>query len=469
VLSPEPLALTLAAAALLIGLTGTWSPCGFSMVETIGPTGHTGGRRTTLAACATFLPGALAGGIATFGALAVGGQLLHGAGGRVAYAAAAAIAVLAALAEARAAPIAPQIRRQLPEHWRRAMPMPLAAALYGALLGLGFTTFVLSFGVWALAAICFAVGEPELGLLVGVAFGLGRALPIVALAPAAGTPLGARSIELMAGGGLYRGFRLGDALALALAAIALGAGGGDATAAQTVVPNGADPSAADADLVYQAQDRSGVLLRDGQEIPLHGTDPAVGGPYVAVIDAGAVIVRRRDTLEEVTRIAVPGVDALAISGDWLVVRRREGGRDVLEALRITDPLAPGAPQRITSAGSPSQIGRPSVDGDTMVWATAQRDESRIWKRDLGATKNKIVVGSRFGLLTNPALEDGHLIYVRSGGSRDQVMALRLGSRGAGHPIYRESGAGILWSTALEGGRAYVTVLSDGGLEIITVN
>jgi hypothetical protein len=347
--------------------------------------------------------------------------------------------------------------------------MGRGAALYGALLGLGFTTFVLSFGVWALAGICFAVGEPELGLVVGVAFGLGRALPIVALAPAAGTPLGARAIELMAAGGLYRGFRLGDALALALAAVALGAAGGDATAAQTVVANGADPSASEADLVYQAQDRSGVLLRDGQEIPLDGTDPAVGGPYVAVIDAGWVVIRRRDTLEEVTRIAVPGVDALAVSGDWLVVRRREGGRDVLEALRITDPLAPGETRRITSARSPSQIGRPAIDGDMVVWATAQRDESRIWKRDLGANKNKIVVGSRFGLLTNPALEGRRLIYVRSGGSRDQVMATKLGRRGAGHPIYRESGAGILWSTALEGGRAYVTVLSDGGIEIITVN
>ena len=39
-----------------IGLTGAWSPCGLSMVETIGPTGHTGGRRTTFAALATLRP-----------------------------------------------------------------------------------------------------------------------------------------------------------------------------------------------------------------------------------------------------------------------------------------------------------------------------------------------------------------------------------------------------------------------------
>ena len=172
----------LAAAAVLIGITGTWSPCGFSMVETIGPTGHTGGRRTAVAASATFVPGAVAGGIATFGALAALGGLAHDAG-RIAYLVAAAIALLAALAEARGTPIAPQIRRQLPEHWRRALPMPLAAALYGVLLGLGFTTFVLSFGVWALAGISFAVGDPGAGIVIGAAFGIGRALPIALLAP----------------------------------------------------------------------------------------------------------------------------------------------------------------------------------------------------------------------------------------------------------------------------------------------
>ncbi|MGZ6372615.1 MAG: hypothetical protein ACXWL8_04390, partial [Candidatus Limnocylindria bacterium] len=109
----------LGAAALLIGATGTFSPCGLSAIETIGPTGHTGGRRITTAACATFLPGAVIGGLVTFGLLAVAG----------------AIALLAAALEVRGTRIVPQIRRQLPEHWRRVMPMPLAAALYGVLLG----------------------------------------------------------------------------------------------------------------------------------------------------------------------------------------------------------------------------------------------------------------------------------------------------------------------------------------------
>ena len=61
--------------------------------------------------------------------------------------------------------------------------MPLAAALYGVLLGLGFTTFVLSFGVWALAGISLALGDPAAGLVIGAAFGVGRALPVVLVAP----------------------------------------------------------------------------------------------------------------------------------------------------------------------------------------------------------------------------------------------------------------------------------------------
>ena len=51
------------------------------------------------------------------------------------------------------------------------MPVPLAAGLYGVLLGLGFTTFILTFAVWALAGIAVALGDPQLGLAIGLGFG----------------------------------------------------------------------------------------------------------------------------------------------------------------------------------------------------------------------------------------------------------------------------------------------------------
>ena len=211
--------LILAAAAA--GVTGAWSPCGFSMVETLAPHGYAGRMRTTLAACATFSVGALAGGVITFGGLALVGQAL-GAGGPVALAAAAAVAFAAAVGEARGARILPQVRRQVPESWRRRLPVPLAAGLYGVLLGLGFTTFILTFAVWALAGASVAVGDPALGALVGLAFGAGRLLPVIALAPAAGQEWAATAHAAMAERPrILRSLRAVDAVALTACAIAL--------------------------------------------------------------------------------------------------------------------------------------------------------------------------------------------------------------------------------------------------------
>jgi hypothetical protein len=208
-------------AAVAAGVTGAWSPCGFSMVETLAPSGYAGRLRTSLVACATFAVGALAGGVITFGGLALVGHAL-GAGGPVALAVAAAIALAAATGEARGARILPQVRRQVPEAWRRRLPVPLAAGLYGVLLGLGFTTFILTFAVWALAGVCVAVGDPALGVAVGLAFGAGRLLPVVLLAPTVGTGRGAALHAAMAERPqILRSLRAVDALALAACAVVL--------------------------------------------------------------------------------------------------------------------------------------------------------------------------------------------------------------------------------------------------------
>ena len=212
----------LLATAFAAGITGAWSPCGLSMVDTLAPHGYARRLRTSLAACATFAIGTLAGGAITFGGLALAGAAL-GAGGTAAAGAAAVAAVAAAAADARGMPIAPQIRRQVPEAWRRVRPVPVAAAGYGVLLGLGFTTFVLSFAVWALAGASIALGEPALGLAIGLAFGAGRALPVICLAPFAGTEHGgAITAAMCERPAILLGLRRLDAIALAACAIALG-------------------------------------------------------------------------------------------------------------------------------------------------------------------------------------------------------------------------------------------------------
>ena len=191
------LQIALGATAVLAGVTGAWSPCGFSMVDTLAGPARERGRRLLLPACAAFTLGALVGGTALFGGLAVLGAGL-GLGGETSTGAAALVAAAAALAELAGARIRPQIRRQVPEPWRRRLPLPLASGLYGVLLGLGFATFVLTLAVAALAVACVASGQPALGAVVGLGFGIGRALPVVALAPVTDRPVGLFMLRLMA-------------------------------------------------------------------------------------------------------------------------------------------------------------------------------------------------------------------------------------------------------------------------------
>jgi hypothetical protein len=460
------LEVSLIAAAALIGFTGTWSPCGFSMIETIGPTGHSGGRPTTLAACGTFLVGCLVGGVLTFGTLALLGALLHGAGGRLAYFLAAGLALSAALAEARGARIAPQVRRQLPEHWRRLMPMPIAAGLYGTLLGLGFTTFVLTFGVWALAGIAFAVGEPAIGLAIGLAFGIGRAAPIVALAPVADRSLGTRCTEAMAmRPRLYRGVRLGDAAALVVAAAVL-VGSATASAQRQEAASAADPSAMARQLALQnVPDRSGVLIRaDGERVDLRGNDPAIGGGHVALVRGGDVILLDAATLSERDSAQAPGVDAVAVSQRWLAYRTRRQGRDTLLRRPIDADGKLGPAQRIAAVGPNAQIGQPDLDGPMLVYAVARPRSNAIVRNRLGAKARGPVARSRRFGLSSPSVLNRHVLYVRSTRKRHQLRLKRIAAKGPGRArlLSRPLNRATLWSTALSRQRAYVTILRGGG-------
>jgi hypothetical protein len=472
----------LGVAALLIGATGTWSPCGFSMVETIGLRGHSGGRSTTLAACATFAPGALAGGVATFGLLAVAGHLILGSAGTTAYLVAAAIAFGAAALDARGGRIVPQVRRQLPEGWRWSMPLPVAAALYGILLGLGFTTFVLSYGAWALAGISFAVGRPEVGLVVGLAFGIGRALPIVVLAPITDRPVGIRLTALMAERpSLYRVFRLGDATALLAGAAALLIGTG-ALAARTEVHHGADPSAAGHYLAYQRADGSAALRHGGSVTGLGGQQPAVGGPYVAVARAGKIeLRRRRDPKKNVAAMPAKKVEALAISEGWLAFLRAHHGRDVLLARPIRAHAHLGKVRQVARAPHPARLDHPSLDGGALVYAVAKRRHSAIVLRHLNSGKKRTLVSVTRGQVTSPSIHNDHVVYVLARREReddqatyvpalDQSLVLQ-GTKGSdsGKAIYTKVGSGkTLWSTALTSHRAFVTVLAHRRDRILSV-
>jgi hypothetical protein len=474
----SPLELCLAAAALVIGMTGTWSPCGFSMVETLGLAGDGRRRLTVAAACAAFAPGAVVGGLATFGALSWVGSLLHGTG-RIAYLAAAGIAVAAAAAEARGLRIAPQIRRQLPESWRWTLPLPIAALLYGMLLGLGFTTFVLSFGVWALAGIALALGNVQTGLVIGAAFGIGRALPIVVIAPRVDRPFGQACLRAMAERpSLYRLFRLGDAATLGLAAAVLATT--TATAQRIEVASGADPSVAGKAIAFQKGDRSGVLRAGGEIHRLPGRDPALGGPFAAVISGDGIKVLNRFRRNVLASLPAPHAEALAISRDWLAYLNRSRGRTSLVARRITDLLHPGEVRRIASVDPPAAIGHPSLSEGRVVFTLSGRRSNTIRLVRLNSGRERTLLASRRAALLNPAILDKRLVYVRvSRGSQgplatvprplhQSLMLRRAGGHGRGRRIYRQSHRRRLWTTSLTSKRAYVTLLGGHGPQIVSV-
>ena len=404
-------------AAFVAGVTGAWSPCGFSMV---GSLGSPGGRRTTLAACAAFVPGALVGGALTFGGFALVGAAVGG--GAMALALAALLAAVAAVAELGGVRIAPQIRRQVPEHWRRVLPLPLAALGYGVLLGLGFTTFVLTFAVPALAGIALAVGDPLVGLAVGLAFGAGRAMPVVALAPFAEAPLGIRAMELMAERpAILRGFRAADAIALAACAVTLGTASAAEAATRAFLSPATDPSTAGGELAWQVPGGGAIVRGGAGDRAVDGARPALSGRFVATLVGGDIRVAERATGATVVTVAAPGADALAVSDTWLVFRRPG---DELVAV----PLTGGEPRPVASAAAPAQLGRPSLDGDRVVFHVASTSSSRILEINLSSgQRTTLRTAPRASAVTNPSLAGEELLWVEAS---PWSQTLRLGRRGS---------------------------------------
>src|SRR2546421_3433858 len=111
------------------------------MVATVGAA-RRNGERGLAATAAAFAAGLVAGSALVFGALGLAGTIFRPGGAFLVCAAA--LAGLAVGADAAGLRVRPQIRAQVPERWRRTMPLGRAVFLYGALLGTGVTTFVLA-------------------------------------------------------------------------------------------------------------------------------------------------------------------------------------------------------------------------------------------------------------------------------------------------------------------------------------
>ena len=75
----------------------------------------------------------------------------------------------------------------------------------------------------------------------------------------------------------------------------------------------------------------------------------------------------------------------------------------------------------------------------------------------------MLLRSKVNALSNPAVHGGALIYVLGTPRGDRLKLRPISARGQGRTlIARRRHAGTLWSTALTGERAYVTLI-DGSV------
>ena len=473
----------LLAVAFTAGVAGTWSPCGFSMIETIS-----GPRRRVGLSCAAFAVGASAGGVATFGLLGLVGAVLdvH------APVAIAVVGAIAAAAEARGLRIAPQIRRQVPEHWRRVLPLPVAALLYGILLGAGFTTFVYTFALWALAAVVVLLGAPLSGVLAGLAFGAGRALPVAVVAPLAHRRAGRRVVDVMAQRPRTLTLVRWTAAVCLTAVVAAVAANG--AAAATSLGLGTDPSVSGTTVVWTAP--SGGLQRDeststATTIPAHA---AVGGSLLAWREGSTVHVVRLADGAPVLDVDVPGVNAIAVSDGWLVTRAVVAGGEELAARSLS---APETVVAVATGRAPARLGRPALDADLLVYHVAARRLSTIVAFDLATSTRRVLRRSTTHQLTNPSVLGGELVYDRLTSTSQLVQVGPVDRGGSDRTVYKLSAPSVhdlghehgyssrtrnrrpptakwrLWTTAVSAQRVYVTLLpltgAAGGARLVSIS
>ena len=255
--------------------------------------------------------------------------------------------------------IVPQIRRQLPERWRWTMPLPSRG---GALRDPARARLhhvrpqLRRLGAGGDQRRARRSGRAS---LIGAAFGIGRAHPgRCAVAPLVDTP--ARD-QVHRADGRAAG-ALPDLPARRCGHPRPRRRGADHTAPRRRrgprSGNGADPSATGKALAFQRPDRAGVLRFRGQIHDLPGRDPAVGGPYAAVISAGDRIqILNRYNRRPIVSVPAPNAQALAISRSWLAYLTVDGKPLHAPGAAPAAPRPiPGRRRGVASVARPVQIG-----------------------------------------------------------------------------------------------------------------
>jgi hypothetical protein len=373
------------------------------------------------------------------------------------------LAGLAAIAAVREAGLLrlplPQIRRQVPERWRRTLSLPVWSSAYGAGLGFGLLTHQPVITLWISLAGAFALGSPVAGAVCLAFFGVGRVL-MVAL------PRGSGGVAWM---GSHRGLiRPANAAVLVVAALLVGASPAVAAPAGELDPSLSGPALAYTQI---AGEETLVVVRaaGAETVPNYpgGRSPSIDGPLLAYADPDGIRVVEWRTGAEVSRLSGP-LDKPALSWPRIAyVRTTAGAKELVLA-----DISTGKSRVIVRARPSDDLGRPALRAGRIAWHLTLPRDSRLllWNVALRG-KPRLVAQSRTAVHVNPSLTKGHILWVEQRAETSKLQLLRIrAEKNEPRTIATYSGRNrLFWTTALSAGRAYVTAwrLGSGASRLVS--
>lgn len=167
--------------AIAVAVRSTWSPCGVSMLSTLTPMSERARGHRYWATAVWYSLGGLVGGLVMGAAVAPVAALVGllqpqplVVGGVVAF-----VAVVAMTTDLRITPWRlPGHTRQVDENWITAYRPWVYATGFGAQIGFGFATVIMTGALYLLVAVLTLTGEPLATVALGALFGLVRGAAI---------------------------------------------------------------------------------------------------------------------------------------------------------------------------------------------------------------------------------------------------------------------------------------------------
>jgi hypothetical protein len=364
---------------------------------------------------------------------------------------AAALALVAAAREAGLIRFSiPQARRQVPEHWRFELPLPVWASGYGAGLGAGFFTYQPISTFWVACAGALALAEPVPAALCVSLYGAGRALMVVWPRRRADDPTAAVERLTSRRGTLLRANVVALVACGVLLAVAPAAGAGVTRIAQ----NAYDPTV-DRGTIAFATAGGDVVVRPaagGQITYPDATEPSLSGPFLAYRDSAGIRVVRWADGAEVRRIASPNVSKPALNWPRLAFVRRASPYERLYVRNLTSSKV----TLYATVRLPTDLGRPSLRHGRLAWHTATRKESKIMVLTLASGARRTMARTRIGLLGNPSVYRTKVVWVDA---RFGVTFLKQGWLTSSRRVVLarlQSRTVSYWTTSVASNAAYMT-------------